>query len=556
MKQLRKYESELREIEKVIDIHHKNLGIFKKPYQQATIDVLRTFEKLANSTINIAAKLSSFDMANGPTRDLLDALNMSMVWIFNQCNDKNTPFSIEFLESGFWKSFDLLNSYAAPYATICDAYIAYSRGKFEVSIDGNSIHFLTSKQDLKSFFNDTAETIDEIDVDNFQQKVGEIFSDSSFQEKKELFFKSVHFEDNNLVYDRTPLADFFLETARIQWESTSTLPQEWKFDRFSIFGFKKCWCELFAIALGHSLACTIYSETGCGDEINNNVVILSSSALLSHLIKQTNLEVSEVQEIVQILTYNPELRHSDIIYQPIVKLGDFYVIAPSLITSSRPERNLISVIQKTNDKEYFKRVNELEGIMRQELVSALPQDQQLFLAHDIHLKDYLPDIDLAIYDEQCNNVLICELKWLIEADSASEVYAREADINHGCEQIDKLMGYAMINRKTFMEKTFHISNTDQIDLFCCVISKHNVRSSNIHVPVISQKRFLSLVKSLPLNSVFSSIRAQNYAPDLPDGVEYTEKQVSYAGYDFFIPALKKSIFAEDELIEAFLKSIS
>ncbi len=59
MKQLREYESELREIEKVIDLHHKNLDIFKKPYQQATIDILRTFEKLANHTINIAAKLSS-----------------------------------------------------------------------------------------------------------------------------------------------------------------------------------------------------------------------------------------------------------------------------------------------------------------------------------------------------------------------------------------------------------------------------------------------------------------------------------------------------------------
>ena len=39
MKQLREYESELREIEKVIDLHHKNLDIFKKPYQQATIDI-------------------------------------------------------------------------------------------------------------------------------------------------------------------------------------------------------------------------------------------------------------------------------------------------------------------------------------------------------------------------------------------------------------------------------------------------------------------------------------------------------------------------------------
>ena len=44
MKQLREYESELREIEKVIDLHHKNLDIFKKPYQQATIDIIRTFE--------------------------------------------------------------------------------------------------------------------------------------------------------------------------------------------------------------------------------------------------------------------------------------------------------------------------------------------------------------------------------------------------------------------------------------------------------------------------------------------------------------------------------
>lgn len=56
-----------------------------------------------------------------------------------------------------------------------------------------------------------------------------------------------------------------------------------------------------------------------------------------------------------------------------------------------------------------------------------------------NLEGRLPDIDLGVYEPNSNTVLLCELKWFMAADSSKEVYAREDDITHGCEQSSQIM---------------------------------------------------------------------------------------------------------------------
>ena len=43
----------------------------------------------------------------------------------------------------------------------------------------------------------------------------------------------------------------------------------------------------------------------------------------------------------------------------------------------------------------------------------------------------LPDVDFALYDKTTNSAIFCEMKWLTEADSPQEVFAREEDVEHG-----------------------------------------------------------------------------------------------------------------------------
>ena len=116
-------------------------------------------------------------------------------------------------------------------------------------------------------------------------------------------------------------------------------------------------------------------------------------------------------------------------------------------------------------------------------------------------------------------------------------YAREDDITHGCEQMETIMAYAMKDRGKFINQVFGLKNFDSIDLFCCVVAKHNIRTQNNHVPVIDIKKLKELFKSLPTNSIFHTIRNHQYEIELPEFAKITHQNVLYGGFNFKIPAI-------------------
>lgn len=222
-------------------------------------------------------------------------------------------------------------------------------------------------------------------------------------------------------------------------------------------------------------------------------------------------------------------------YQPIVRLADkTLIITPVLFMGSRPERNLLSVISSMGDREYFKEVNDLEGLMVSELESKVSAS---YIAKHKHLRDDLPDIDFAIYDDTTNSALICETKWFAAADSTKEVFAKEDEITHGCEQVEKIMGYAMTGRAHFIKQVFNIDEGEMVDLFGCVVAKHNIRTQHKYVPVIDLKRIEELFGQYSLNTVFHMIRNHEYEIPLPKEATITYQSVQYAGFEFRIPAL-------------------
>ena len=222
-------------------------------------------------------------------------------------------------------------------------------------------------------------------------------------------------------------------------------------------------------------------------------------------------------------------------YQPIVQIEkDMLILAPILFMGSRPERNLLAVVSTMHDSEYSKEVNDLEGLMIAELESFVNSPD---IVKHRHLRDDLPDIDFAILDKTTCSAMICETKWFAAADSAKEVYAKEDDITHGCQQVESIMAYAMSDRKQFFKRVFGIDDGDTIDLFGCVIAKHNIRTQHKYIPVIDLKRIEELLSSYSLNSVFHLIRNHEYEIELPEDAILTHQDIDYAGFKFKIPAI-------------------
>ena len=324
-----------------------------------------------------------------------------------------------------------------------------------------------------------------------------------------------------------------------QWLCTSELPEEWEFDAFSIKDFKQIWITIATLSFIHMLACL---KSGIqGADVEEAILIKSPAQFSQIIIDKAKIPSDRVVAVLKLLTYNHRLKNNDIVYQPFVQLdSDQLALAPHLILASRPERNLISLIHKIRDKSYFELTNLREGLMQDELDSVTRVLNNVLVSRSKALPGTLPDVDYAIWDKASNSILVCELKWLVEADSTPEVFARTQDLEHGCSQISDILAYAQGDCLEFCNKVFGIAILDKIPEFIgCVVSKKGIRVDNSNFPVISLQTLLKLLQQNTLFETFESIRQKTFLIPAPRNFEFGLKAVDYAGYTFEIPALIK-----------------
>ena len=90
--------------------------------------------------------------------------------------------------------------------------------------------------------------------------------------------------------------------------------------------------------------------------------------------------------------------------------------------------------------------------------------------------------------------------------AVGKVLSKEDEITHGCQQIESIMLYAMSNKVQFIKQVFNVDvDGDSVDLFGCVVAKHNIRTQHKYIPVIDLKRIKELFSKYPLNSVATII---------------------------------------------------
>lgn len=519
---------EIREIEKIIDDAHKNHIILTLSRKQAMYDVLSTFEDMC-SLIFMGSVLNPFALKQ--IVDKMDALNMALAWINQSCPDKADETIVQDIsEDRYAQCCDFLNQYAYPYSVICSGYISYSRHRFDATIDGNCVTFYMNANQNSSAWNDILRE----GSDNNFLEFSALFNPLELLKASSELKEQVSIENEKICYSLTEsILNTFKKPAQAQWDITKTLPDTWEFELFTMAEYRAFWVALATLCYIHFFSC--FSIKNASIRLKNSIIIQSPGCIVEYISSQTELSNDKVETILKYITFDPTKKNGDIIYQPIVKTSnDQLLIAPMLFLGSRPERNLLAVVSTMHDSAYSKEVNDLEGLMVSELESYVNSED---IAKHKHLRDDLPDIDFAVLDRETNSALICETKWFAAADSSKEVYAKEEEIDHGCQQVEDIMAYAMADKNHFFRQVFGIENGDTIDLFWCVVAKHNIRTQNKIVPVIDLQRIEKLFSSYSLNTVFHFIRNHEYEIPMPQNVSITHQEVNYAGFKFKIPAL-------------------
>lgn len=466
--------------------------------------------------------------------DHMDSLNQALKWIEDSDipsteNDINTDIT----EDRYGKCLSFLTCYAYPYSLICSGYISFSRDRLDAIVDDQTVTFISPDNGNNSSWNDIIREMNDTTAtallfDSNPIKI--IKANSQLQ-------KSISIENNYLCYDITDsVFSTFNEVAEKQWEVTKTLPDTWGVDEFSILDYKKVWIAITTHCYIHFAGCTKISDPIV--RLRNQLIQIPYSQYIEAISLLSGVNIEKVKKIINYITFNPKQKNVDIMYQPIIVINDMLLIAPILFMGSRPERNLISVVSSRNDHQHSKEVNDLEDLMVTEIDESITSRDSLVIVKHKRLNSELPDIDYGIYDSSTNAVLLCEIKWFMAADSTKEVYAREDEITHGCEQSESIMAYAMSDRARFMKKVFNIDNCKDVELFCCVVAKHNIRTQNKHVPVINIKKLKELLSTRNINSVFHTIRNHEYEDKLPHNAEITMMDVEYAGFTFKLPAIE------------------
>ena len=517
---------DIREIEKIIDDAHKLHPFFTNSKRNATIKLLVTFEDMCS--LSMAESILN-PMALTQIREYMDALNMALKWVDSCCTDE-LEGRLVFSEEDYSGASELMLNYALPYSVICSGYIAYNRKRMTADVRDKVVEFNLRDEQNKSAWADIVRETENDPLDammNISNQVELLYS--SEQLKKNSFV-----ENGQLCYSLTDsVIETFKKIATTQWELTKTLPASWKFDEFTLAEYREVWIAITTLCNIHMVACTTIDDADI--RLSQTLIMKNKDEIIGFLSTESGIDAQTIRRIIDYITYEPKRRNGDIMYQPIIQFEDTVVITPFLFMGSRPERNLLSLINARHDSEHSKQVNDLEGLMVSELDSVIQESDQILVRR--HKVIPVSDIDYIILDKSTNTALLCEIKWFSAADSSQEVYAREDDINHGCEQIETIMAYAMKDKKEFFKRLFNIEDGEEVDLFCCVIAKHNIRTQNKYVPVIDLKRIKELFLNYPVNSVFHKIRNHEYELEIPESGEITHRDVDYAGYKFRIPAI-------------------
>jgi len=213
------------------------------------------------------------------------------------------------------------------------------------------------------------------------------------------------------------------------------LPGAWQFGGYSLDQFRSFWMSLVAIALAHITAHNLADTTvgTRGGAIASLVMQVSEDSLM-RASRVFPVPSDAWRSIFRTLIYQPARNFWDPFWQPIIKVSDGrYLIAPHLVITSSPERNLITLLNRSAaGREFYSRV------------SAQKEDEQLnglcrlFPSPRFATRKRVPvtrtdgsaltDIDLMLYDELNGVLLLLHAKWLIRPDTVQEVLTKDDEV--------------------------------------------------------------------------------------------------------------------------------
>ena len=532
---------EMRVIEREVDKYHKGLALFQRHRDTVLVHLLRAFEDMCRLSPVFMGFLPSPDRQDMIIHRNLDCLDAAVKWAYECCAEGEGRADLELRGTIYLEAGEALGLGGA-YRDVCDSYILWSRGRQEATVDLKSkcVQFRYAATDQSS--------VEAVDLMLSQGRKAKALESAlvaeciaTYENNLAEMLSCVVITDKGITYklpEKIVTAFYAMSLAQVY--ERAELPDTWKFTHFSLGEFRAFWAGLLAVAQLHSVIC--FRSGTQGGALESVVMLLTVEDLCEQLSQITQLTRQALQSIVEFITFEPGLKNSDLVMQPLLRLScGYYAVAPHLIMSSNAERNILTLLNKKDQAAYSRLSYEKEEIMAQRLREWLEQRfPDIMVRTGIKLPRPLPDMDLVLYDKHTRVLFIGEMKWLISTDSIQEVCARDEDLAKGVTQAADILDYALANPQDCMARAYRESLAVS-KVYTCVVSKNNIGTSEIKrtVPIVNEDWLMWIVENCQGNllRVVDAIEGGEFLPVLGKDFEIIKHSTDYAGYTFQYDAI-------------------
>jgi hypothetical protein len=358
-------------------------------------------------------------------------------WVWSDCPQTGSA-SLDLDWDAYGDAIELMKL-GFKYYQLCRCFILYSRGFFGVET-------AKEKKRVRFFFRSDAE----------QRRDAASLVYSILQDNPPVPQAIVNFLASSMPVINTVLPHYIDKTGEFsircetphdmleyfkRWATLQVddmrfdMPGAWQFGTYSLDQFRSFWTSLLTIALAHIKAHALAdAAVGTkGHAIGSLVMQMSEDALM----KAGNLfPVPEEawRSISNALVYQPTRKYWDPFWQPIIRTSDgTLLVSPHLIIASSPQRNLITLLNRTADgRNSYNRVSTQKEEEQLSELSKLFDDSQFIARKRVPVprKDgtTLTDIDLVVYGKADDVLLLVHAKWLMRPDMVQEVLARDEEV--------------------------------------------------------------------------------------------------------------------------------
>jgi len=330
------------------------------------------------------------------------------------------------------------------------------------------------------------------------------------------------------------------------------LPVDIRVGGYSVDEFRRFLRSLYERAAIHQAFCCRAAVHQAGRQAVGSLALsVTRDELRADLVPTGLVSEEAFEHIVADVAYEVGHSWTSIFYQPLLPVGPgAFLVAPTLITTSLWENNLVNGWAKRHQAQYSTQVGEVKKRGAEALAEALRGHGFIATANRRYGRDkcQLGDVDLATFDPRSDVLLLAELKWRSPAAGSHEARSRDLKLLEGIDQVRKATSFVLDHPARAADQLFgphQVGLSSATDIRCAVIGRGHLGSFGVDKHGVGVWDFHRVQDYLrdeasgkELSAVVDDLHALMRHWTAPMDLQIVERSVALAGYNVRIPAFK------------------